>query len=284
MRNGCRTSELRDYMKVCYVDESGTGDEPYAVMIGVLVDVLRMRPTKEGWDDVLAALTKLVGRPIEEVHTRDLYSGKGPWSKVDGKVRAEVVEILLDWLSSRKHTFLYAAVDKQHWYNEFPSDPRYAEVKSLWRFLGLHLALQAQKLGQTQTRNKGNTIFIFDREVKEEDRFTSLVISPPAWTDTYYRRGKKKESLDQLVDVPYFGDSKHVLLLQVADLIAYFVRRYLELANGDRERYVGEAARITSWVSGAMEWAVARSIAYPRKGRCECAELFRSYAPSQLTL
>lgn len=35
-------------MKFCYVDESGTGDEPYAVMVGIVVDTQRMHVTKQG--------------------------------------------------------------------------------------------------------------------------------------------------------------------------------------------------------------------------------------------
>ena len=64
-------------MKFCYVDESGTGDEPYAVMVGIVVDALRMRSTKADWDRLLAHLQGIVGRPVEEIHTRDFYAGEG---------------------------------------------------------------------------------------------------------------------------------------------------------------------------------------------------------------
>jgi hypothetical protein len=40
-------------MKVCYCDESGTGDEPIAVMVGVLVDSQRMHITKKDWCELL---------------------------------------------------------------------------------------------------------------------------------------------------------------------------------------------------------------------------------------
>jgi len=32
----------RGEMKFCYLDESGIGDEPYAVMVGIIVDAQRM--------------------------------------------------------------------------------------------------------------------------------------------------------------------------------------------------------------------------------------------------
>jgi len=43
-------------MKFCYIDESGTGDEPYAVMIGVIVDSSRMHVTKKDWAELLSIL------------------------------------------------------------------------------------------------------------------------------------------------------------------------------------------------------------------------------------
>ena len=269
-------------MKFCYIDESGIGDEPFGVMVGVLVDSHRMRPTKEGWDVVLAELSHLAGRSVTEMHTRDFYRGSSPWTNIDGPTRAQVVDLLLEWLSSRKHKFVYTATDKAKWNAHFPADPRAKEVRSLWRFLGLHIALQVQKAGQKHKSNKGNTVLIFDREVKEENRFTDLILDPPSWTDTYYNRSPKQERLDQLVDVPYFGDSKHVLLLQAADLIAFFLRRHLELQNNGTERYAGERARVATWIAQAMGWGVDRSIAYPKMGRCKCAEMFYEYAPSQL--
>ena len=46
-------------MKVCYCDESGTGDEPIAVLVGVVVDSQRMHVTKEHWGDLLENLSTI---------------------------------------------------------------------------------------------------------------------------------------------------------------------------------------------------------------------------------
>jgi len=35
-----------------YLDESGTGDEPVAVMVGIIADSHRMRVTKEHWNSL----------------------------------------------------------------------------------------------------------------------------------------------------------------------------------------------------------------------------------------
>lgn len=58
-------------MKFVYIDESGTGEEPIGVMTGVIADSYRMRPTKAEWNDLLNELSRIIGREIEEIHTRD---------------------------------------------------------------------------------------------------------------------------------------------------------------------------------------------------------------------
>jgi hypothetical protein len=59
-------------VKFCYVDESGIGDEPYAaVMVGVIVDSHRMRPTKRDWDELLSDLSNKLDYRVHEIHTRD---------------------------------------------------------------------------------------------------------------------------------------------------------------------------------------------------------------------
>ena len=71
-------------MKLCYCDESGTGDEPIAVMVGIIVDAQRMHVTKEHWQDLLTSLSRVVGHKVDEIHTRDFYAGNGFWREIRG--------------------------------------------------------------------------------------------------------------------------------------------------------------------------------------------------------
>jgi hypothetical protein len=269
-------------MKFCYVDESGTGDEPYAVMVGVIVDAQRMRLTKVEWDFMLDGLRAVAGRPMKELHTRDFYSGNGPWRNLTGPVRAQMVGAVFDWLAARKHQIVFSSVTKTAFFAKVSTDTHLSSTKTIWRSLGLHLALAIQKNFQTQSNNKGNTVLVFDNEEREELRFTDLILDPPEWTDTYYRRGKKQERLDQLVDAPYFADSMHVPMLQVADFVAYFLRRYCELENGDAERFQGERQQVNSWAQKALGRSIAMSAMFPKNGRCPCANSFFDVAPACL--
>ncbi len=269
-------------MKFCYIDESGTGSEPFAVMAGVVVDAHRMRPTKAEWDDLLTVLSAMRGRQIAEIHTRDFYAGNGPWRGMEGKQRSVITSAIVDWLAERKHSIVYCAVNKEKFASEFRNDARCEDVGSVWRFLGLHLVLALQKEHQRLDRNKGNTVLIFDNEERERASFTELILEPPAWTDTYYSRTGRQDRLDQIVDAPYFADSTHVPLLQVADFVAFFIRRHVELAQGDSERYEGERQKVANWVSDMLKRSLSSSCIYPRRQRCLCAQLFCDYAPGCL--
>jgi hypothetical protein len=85
-------------MKFIYIDESGTGDEPIAVMTGVIADSYRMRPTKTDWDGLLQQLSQIIGKEINEIHTRDFYSGNSPWRDLRGNQRAAIISAIFEGL------------------------------------------------------------------------------------------------------------------------------------------------------------------------------------------
>ena len=78
-------------MRFVYIDESGTGEEPVSVMVGVIADSYRMRLTKQHWNSLLKELSKIVKKPIEEIHTRDFYSGNSPWRDLKGIDRYNII-------------------------------------------------------------------------------------------------------------------------------------------------------------------------------------------------
>jgi len=71
-------------MKLCYCDETGMGNEPIAIMVGVIVDAQRMHVTKQHWRGLLATLSAICGHELAEIHTRDFYSGSGVWREMEG--------------------------------------------------------------------------------------------------------------------------------------------------------------------------------------------------------
>lgn len=267
-------------LKFCYIDESGTGDEPCAVMVGILVDAQRMHVTKDNWVNLLQTLSKICGKEVKEFHTRDFYHGNGMWKAIDGPKRAQIITAIFDWLKNRKHSIVFTAIDKNMFKADKDSDDKLKPLKSLWCFMGLHIMLSVQKAFQREPKNKGNTVFVFDQEVREETRFGELLANPPAWVHGYYSRGKKQESLDQVVDVPYYGDSEDVHLIQMADLTAYFIRRYLEINQYKQDiKYADEKERVGGWMKQISLLSLPLSTRYPTRGRDSAAGVFYKYSP-----
>ncbi|MBK5293323.1 MAG: DUF3800 domain-containing protein [Acidobacteriia bacterium] len=270
-------------MKVCYCDESGTGDEPIAVMVGILVDCQRMHITKDHWKNLLDQLSEMTGKTVTEIHTRDFYAGNGPWRNLDGPLRARIIATIFEWLRDRKHHVVYTSVCKTSYHSNFALQRIPDELNTIWRFLGFHLVLAIQKYCQKEPKNKGHTFFVFDNENREEMRFTDIICHPRAWSDNYYGRAKKQSQLDQVVDVPYFGDSTDVSLIQVADFAAYFLRRYAEIKEGlIPARYTEEEHRIDGWMEVFTERSIGTSMMYPKVGRNSAEALFFDNASTSI--
>jgi hypothetical protein len=267
-------------MKFCYCDESGTGTEPIAVMVGVVVDANRMHLTKDNWSNLLTTLSRLLGRQVSELHACEFYPGNGIWRGINGHLRSNLITAILQWLMDRKHYIVYSVIHKARFTQCKTQGQIPDEIGTIWQALGFHLLLALQKAYQRSEGTKGNTIVIFDNQKREEIRFTDLVKNPPHWSDSYYCRERGSRQLDQIIDVPYFADSRDVALIQLADFLSFFIRRYVEIKEGlGGERYEGEDTRLEEWMPQIITRSIGSSFLYPKRGRCSCAEIFYSIAP-----
>lgn len=270
-------------MKICYFDESGTGEEPVAVVTGVIVDTQRMHVTKEHWTGLLDKLSKLCGKQLLELHTKDFYVGSGPFKNMPGADRARYISEIVSWFCERKHDFVFSAVHKQQFIDARKKGAVYPELETPWRAGAFHCVLALQRAHQTEEKTKGHTLLVFDNKGHEEGPLARLVLDPPAWSDSYYNRKKKDQALGQIVDAPYFADSRHVPMLQVADFLAYFLRRYVEIEEGlVAPKYAEERPRIAEWVGALAKRCIGFNHIYPSKGRCSTAEMFYAHCPATL--
>ena len=181
-------------MKFCYFDESGTGDERIAVVAGVVVDAHRMHVTKEGWASLLSHLSAVVGRKLDELHTKDFYPGNGPFRSLTGAQRAEYISTIIQWLCERKHDFVFSAVDKTAYAQTSKAGNILPGLDSPWLAAAFHSVLALQRAHQGQPKNKGHTVLVFDNKGHEEGRLTELVLRPPEWSHEYYDLSAKRVS------------------------------------------------------------------------------------------
>ena len=270
-------------MKFCYLDESKKGKDGVFLMAGVVVDAQRMHRTKSECRELFHIVGNLARRSVTELHATDLIPGNGAWHGIDGHKRTAIVDAILDWFVKRKHKVTFAAIDTMS-VKELPDDDeRKGDLKTDRIAAAFHIVLTLQRAHQKETKNKGHTIFVFDRG-KEPVELESLFSDPPSWTDSYYDLKRGKQRLDQIIDVPYYARSHRVPLIQLADLICYILRRYSELKDsGSEEAYPGELARYEGWIAKIELRFIGRSQRYLAKGPCDTSKFFTSLAPTSLT-
>lgn len=277
-------------MQFIYIDESGLGTEPVAVMVGIVADSYRMRLTKEHWSSLLVTLSRIIGQDIDEIHTRDFYSGNSPWRDLNGKQRSAIIDAIFQWLQQRRHSIVYTSVDKTVFARDFINEPFYADIRTLWRFMALHLSLAVQKCYQGSPRGRNRTInhsghctLIFDNENREEKKYTDLLLNAPDWTDSYYDRRPLQEKFSQIVDVPHFVDSKDVGLIQLADFMCFFLRKHIELNLGyTAPEYRDEMEKVAKWTTVILGASIPKRYIFLNRGRCPCADLFYRFAPASI--
>ena len=268
-------------MKFCYLDESGTGSEPIAVMVGIITDHHRMKPTKSDWNTLLKTLSDTTGRQVKEIHTLDLYAGNSPFRQLDSTQRTHLINEIFKWLKERKHDIVYTAVNKLDFVTNIQQELFFKDIGTLWRHMAFHTALSLQKYLQGFEKNKGNCVLIFDNKVNDQEKFTRLILNPPQWSDTYYDKRRKQEQLDQIVDVPHFVDSKEVGLIQLADFLCFFLRKHIELElKLATPKYDGEGSIIKEYVEKSFKLSIPKTNIFLNKGRCSAADYFHKYAPT----
>ena len=200
-----------------------------------------MNRTKVEWGDLFTQISSLAKRPVKEIHATDLIPGNREWRGVDPAEFRVKIAIILDWLAERKHSVTFAAVDK----NEFEnlSDRRKTDLKNPWNVAAFHIVLTVQRAHQKEKKNKGHTLFIFDMGQPPET-LVRLIVDPPTWSGTYYGFDKKREALDQIIDVPMRNHiTYHWFRLPI--FICYILRRFSDLEElGSKEKYEGEHKRI----------------------------------------
>lgn len=269
-------------MKFCYADESGHLGE-ITVIVGVIVDAMRMRKTKSDWEKFLSELEgRFPGREIE-IKGRQLYRGNAFWREWDAGERSSLIEEIIQWMIERRHRVTYGAVVKAKLSSARKhAQPKGFEDASEWSVAAIHLILQIQKEYQKERQNKGNTVFVFDH-VSEREELLGIIQNPPCATEEFYRKAKKDPPLDQLIDVPYFADSRHAILIQVADLFAYILHLHAEISEGIMpQKFDGELDRLEMWIKGMGPLLLPDSTRWPKSTKDPFTLFLRSIAPDSL--
>ena len=270
-------------MKVCYVDESGNATQDRClVMVGILVDSLRLHRTQKEFAEVFDIVQGLFAENLRELKGSKMILGRDRWRKVEPDIRKQIASYFCDWIGRRKHRLIVTAIDCAK-LKELDKDGEPAERRDSWLAAGLHVALQIQKTNQKSGSNKGHTFLIFDDNKVKADTLSDLLWKPPTWTDDYYGRKKKQDPLDQIIDTTFSIKSHHAGLVQVADLFAFILRRYVEIEDYDaKEAWPGEKILIDDYVDALASRLLPKSVRWPVRTGSSAAKWFNGIAPPSL--
>lgn len=242
-------------MYICYVDESGhcgtkfNPNQPVEVLCGVITDVTKLFKSQREHQALLSDLG------LEELKSANAYRGRKEWQAVSPPERVALFEKVLNWASERSAKFIVAPIDSKKFFDRKAHGcPFSAHLEYPYEAGALNVILAVQRLQKNKARNKGKTIVIFDEQSGHDESFLRTIADDLSFTDGYTgytvpKKGPPKvPRLNEIVDVPHFSKSHLTMLIQVADLAAFIVNRYLLLALfGEAEAYAGEAARLKSW-------------------------------------
>jgi hypothetical protein len=270
-------------MKICYVDESGNQpSDPSLVMVGLLVDALRLNRTRDEFGDIFDAVQENFEEELKELKGSKMLFGKDRWRKIDPAIRKAIAGRLCGWLCNRKHHLVLAALDRtRHEIHDHTSLPEF--TNDPWLASAVHIALQLQKVNQGKSHNKGLTFLVFDENKAKADALAELLWDVPSWTDDYYGKTTKQEPLDQLIDSAFTVKSHHAGLVQVADLFAFIFRRFSEFRDfGIDEEWTGEKELIDGYVDLLKTRLLPNSVRCPIKTSSEAAKWFNAIAPRSL--
>lgn len=273
-------------MKLVYLDESGKEEHDVSVVAGLVVDAYRVHSSRQEWLEVLQQMAVLAAKPVAEFHMVDVYNRAGEWADVSHENRGQAVSIVLAWLAKKRHRVVFSATLKA----EFDARVRAgctmtSDLGSRWLSQAFHVTLSINKQYKGLPNNKGKSLLVFDQGSGYDKRLSKLLVSPPVWSDTYYDRMTKERQLGEIMDTSFFADSVHAPLIQLADTVAFILRRLAEIRDaGYGERFPGERHLLESWV-GTIESQIQKvSHRYKKAGRCKCADLFWEIAPPSLRL
>ncbi len=272
-------------MKFVYVDESGDSDQgDVFVMAGVLVDAYKLRKYTAELDALVTGfLTRHPGSPAE-IKTKKLLEGKGGWNKIDPQGRKDFItdicrvavscsKLVVFGLSfSRFEAACEAGVFK------FPCQ------KSYWVLSGMYVAAVVQKKMRNLKNNKGLSVLIFDDNKGGMAPLSDALYESDPWFDGLYHAASKTlkqgERFDQIVNTAFAINSKHSSFIQVADVVAYVYRRFIELRSGQSEACTGEA----TYVDALFSILENRREKLGRCAKAECVEFYKTISHPSLPM
>lgn len=240
-------------MYLLYLDDSGSvgnASDSHIILAGIAVHEKISHWLGQELDDLAKTIWPDSPKTLE-FRGADIRGGKKHWRGVPPEKRTAAFRKVLEIVSetSPKVRLFGAAIHKAACDPEDPMEFAFEQVVSRFdRFLG-----RLHKRGDT---HRG--LVILDESSYE----TSLQVLAREFKEIGHRDGH----LRNMADVPLFVDSRATRLIQLADMIAYSLRRYVEF--GEAELF--DIIRAKFDAEGGVKYGLYHHVPSDQKCPCFC--------------
>jgi hypothetical protein len=262
-------------MHFFYLDEAGcngrdlnNAEQPIFVIGSLVVSDEKWNRTNLGFSELITEYFDNVPENFE-LHSEQLLSpeGDGPFIGHDRDRRNQLVEQLLDLIIEKSHHTAYFAIDKRKLMESHPTDLR---IKNYLDFRAPYLVsfdymislfewYTKERLGQS-----AQAMIILDEKHEFEDEIRSVVRYQKYLVPDNRR-------LKWIVEFTYPISSHINPMVQLADLVSFLTKKYLEIENGYRDEYPSDVKDVYRGFYSKIDQRLIRKtvVRYDRRARAE---------------
>jgi hypothetical protein len=235
-------------MHFFYIDEAGCNgrdlenpESPIFVLGSLIVSDEKWNTTNGKFSEIISEYFENVPENFE-LHAEQLLSpeGDGPFAGHDREKRNNLVDQLLELIIEKSHHTAYFAIDKNSLSDNLPLD---LEIKGYLDFEAPYLISFDYLLSlfewytKDQLGQSARAMIILDEKEEFQSEIRQVV--------KYQKYDvPKSRRLKWIVEFSYPISSHSNPMVQLADLISYLIKKYLEIENGYRDEYLAEVKNI----------------------------------------
>ena len=202
--------------------------------------------------------------------------------------RLKFMDLLLNWIRERYCKFIICPIDSKIFFDLKAQEcPTTGLFKYPYEAGAFKVVASVQRMNKSKKNNKGKTIVIFDEQHGHDGNFLSLFEGDLSFSDDFTgyqpkpRARNQPERFDQIVDVPHFSKSHLAPMIQLADVCAFVVNRYLQITvYNSHERFDGELQQISDWYHLIGDNIVAHG-SFDPNGRDGLCGYYRALRPAR---
>ena len=209
-------------MYIIYLDESGdsngwNNNQDHFVLGGIAVHESQIRRISDALDEVQSKFFPDISVPIK-FHATDInYRGNGRFRRdLTDSQRRDLLDAVYDVIAGIEYPNAALFATALHITAVRNSDQALRDT-----FEDVVQRVNTFLVRMNRSGNPQKGLLIIDRATSTESKYLTLI-------SEFRKSGTQYGYLENIVDIPYFSQSSHTRLLQIADFCAYAVFQYYE--------------------------------------------------------